>query len=157
MSSSLVSESCFEKLRIWKGRSRACAYRLDSPNTTRLRLQTRTRDSRGRCVSRFVPATKCLSASERDASNRLEGQIAAEAHTSDIVGTVQLEVHNFYAETCEPAFQSLRKAASLMGSTNSEDHALLLTSVRRAVKAVADYHYPPRPEPVRGGSYSNRR
>jgi hypothetical protein len=77
-------------------------------------------------------------------ATRLEGQIAAEGHTSNIVGRVQQDVHNFYAERCDAAFQSLRKAASLIGST----HALLLTSVRRAVKAVADYHYPPRSEPV---------
>jgi hypothetical protein len=87
--------------------------------------------------------TRCL-----NYANRLEGQLSAEAHTSDIVSTVQREVHNFYAERCDAAFQSLRKAASLIGSTDAEDHALLLTSVRRAVKAVADYHYPPRLEPV---------
>jgi hypothetical protein len=70
-------------------------------------------------------------------------QLAAEGHTSNFVSKVQQEVHNFYAERCDPAFQSLRNAASLMGSTNAEDHALLLTSIRRAVKAAADYHYPP--------------
>jgi len=81
-------------------------------------------------------------------ANRLDGQLAAEAHASDLVSKVQQEVHNFYAERCDPAFQSLRKAASLMGSTNAEDHALLLTSIRRAVKAAADYHFPPQSEPV---------
>lgn len=81
-------------------------------------------------------------------ATRLEAQLKAEAHTSDILGGVQRDVHNFYAERCEPVFQSLRKAASLLDSTSAEDHALLLTSVRRAVKAAADYHYPARPEPV---------
>jgi hypothetical protein len=81
-------------------------------------------------------------------ASRIERQLAAEVRTSDIVGAVQRDVHNFYAERCVAAFQSLRKAASLIGSTDAEDHALLLTSVRRAVKAVADYHYPPRTEPV---------
>jgi hypothetical protein len=81
-------------------------------------------------------------------ANRLESQLAAEAHTSDLVGEVQREVHNFYAERCDAAFQSLKKAASLLGSTDAEDHALLLTSVRRAVRAVADYHCPPLSEPV---------
>lgn len=79
---------------------------------------------------------------------RVEGQLKAEAHTADLVGAVQRDVHNFYAERCEPVFQSLRKASSLLGSTNSEDHALLLTSVRRAVKGAADYHYPARSGPV---------
>ena len=81
-------------------------------------------------------------------ATRLEGQLAAEAHTSDLVSTVQQEVHNFYAERCDLVFQSLSKAASLLGSRNAEDHALLLTSIRRAVKAAADYHYPPQSAPV---------
>ncbi|HEY3382610.1 MAG TPA: hypothetical protein VGK32_12625 [Vicinamibacterales bacterium] len=81
-------------------------------------------------------------------ATRVQAQIAAEARTSDLVGEVQREVHNFYAERCDLAYQSLRKAASLIGSTDPEDHALLLTSVRRAMKAVADYHYPPVQAPV---------
>jgi hypothetical protein len=36
----------------------------------------------------------------------------------------------------------------LLGSTNAEDHALLLTSIRRAVKAAADYHFPAQDVPV---------
>jgi hypothetical protein len=81
-------------------------------------------------------------------ATRLEGQLRAEAHTSEILAGVQRDVHNFYAEKCEAVFQGLRKAANLLGSTNAEDHALLLTSVRRAVKAAADYHYPPRSGPI---------
>lgn len=87
--------------------------------------------------------TRCL-----HYATRVEGQMKAEAQTSDLLGSLQREVHNFYAENCELAFQSLRKASSLLGSTNAEDHALLLTCVRRAVKSAADYHYPPRAEPV---------
>jgi hypothetical protein len=78
---------------------------------------------------------------------RIEGQLEAEARTSELVSSVQREVHNFYAERCEPAYQSLRKAASLIRSNDAEDHALLLTSIRRALKAAADYHYPPEHTP----------
>lgn len=81
-------------------------------------------------------------------ANRIDGQLAAERRTSDLVGSVQRDVHNFYAERSEEVFQSLRKAASLIDSSDPEDHALLLTSVRRAVKAAADYHYPPASAPV---------
>jgi hypothetical protein len=81
-------------------------------------------------------------------ATRAESQLKAETHTSDLLGSLQRDVHNFYAENCDPAYQSLRKAASLLGSSNAEDHALLLTCVRRAVRAAADYHYPPRAEPV---------
>ena len=79
---------------------------------------------------------------------RVETQLKAEVHTSELLGNLQRDVHNFYAEHCEPAFQSLRKAASLLDSTNPEDHALLLTCVRRAVKSAADFHYPPRRDAV---------
>jgi hypothetical protein len=89
--------------------------------------------------------TRCL-----NYATRLEGQLKAEAVTSDILGGVQRDVHNFYAEKCELVFQSLRKAASLLGSTDPEDQTHLLTSVRRAIKAAADYHYPARSEPVVG-------
>ena len=81
-------------------------------------------------------------------ATRLEAQLAAEAATTDVVGRVQQDVHNFYAERCEPVFHSLRKAASLIGSNDTEDHALLLTSIRRAVKAAADFHYPAHAAPV---------
>lgn len=74
---------------------------------------------------------------------RVESQLAAREKTSDLVSSIQNDVHNYYATRCEPAYQSIRKAVELLGSTDPEDHALLLTSVRRAVKSVADYHYPP--------------
>jgi hypothetical protein len=89
-------------------------------------------------------------------ASRVEGQLAAEVRTSDVVADVQREVHNFYAARCEPAFQSLSKAASLLGSANAEDHALLLTSIRRAVKAAADYHFPAQDTPVKLPDGSSR-
>lgn len=81
-------------------------------------------------------------------ASRMESQIAAEARTSDLVGSIQTEVHNYFAERCEAAYNSLRKAASLIGSRDAEDSALLLTSIRRAVKGVADFFYPPVSDPV---------
>ncbi|WP_325308941.1 hypothetical protein [Longimicrobium sp.] len=79
---------------------------------------------------------------------RIEGQLNSQQKTSDLVSSIQQEVHNFYATRCEPAYQRMRKAAELLPSSDPEDHALLLTSIRRAVNAVADYHYPPSGEPV---------
>jgi hypothetical protein len=37
----------------------------------------------------------------------------------------------------------LQKASELAESTNPEDHALLLTAVRRAIKSIADHFLPP--------------
>lgn len=43
----------------------------------------------------------------------------------------------------------LQKATGLVDSNNPEDHSLLLTEVRRAIKAAADFFYPPAPSLVR--------
>lgn len=88
--------------------------------------------------------TRCL-----NYATRIERQLQAAERASDFVGSAQLDVHNYYAERSEPAYKKLRKAASLIGSSDPEDHALLLTSIRRAVKAVADHHLPPSRDPVR--------
>ena len=87
--------------------------------------------------------TRCL-----NYATRIERQLEAADTASDLISSVQNDVHNYYAERCEPAYQKLRKAAGLIKSKEPEDHALLLTSIRRAVNAVADYHFPPRLEPV---------
>jgi hypothetical protein len=81
-------------------------------------------------------------------ATRIESQLAHAASASDVMASVQSDVHNYYAVRSESAYRRLSKAASLIGSSNAEDHALLLTSIRRAVQAVADYHYPPSQEPV---------
>jgi len=79
-------------------------------------------------------------------ATRVEKQLSLAKSASDFMASVQNDVHNYYADRCESAYAKLRKAASLVMSTEPEDHALLLTSIRRAVKAVADHHFPPRDE-----------
>ena len=81
-------------------------------------------------------------------ATRIESQNATADSAAEFFVSVQNEVHNYYAERCDAGYRKLRKAASLVGSTEPEDHALLLTSIRRAVKAVADFHYPPATDPV---------
>jgi hypothetical protein len=61
---------------------------------------------------------------------------------------IQDQVNNYFAVHCEEAFRKLQKASELAGSSDPENHALLLTSVRRAVKSVADHFYPPAAEPI---------
>jgi len=85
--------------------------------------------------------TRCL-----NYATRIERQLTAAKAASDFMGSLENDVHNYYAERCDSVYQRLRKAASLIGSEETEDHALLLTSIRRAVNAVADYHYPPKAE-----------
>ncbi len=81
-------------------------------------------------------------------ANRVESQLEAESKASSLIASLQSDVHNYYASRSDATYQSLRKAASLIGSTDMEDHALLLTSIRRAVRAAADFHYPPVTGPV---------
>jgi hypothetical protein len=85
--------------------------------------------------------TRCL-----NYATRMEQQLAASSRAADFMAAMQNDVHNYYAERCDAAYRRLRKAADLIGSVEPEDHALLLTSIRRAVKAVADYHLPPQAE-----------
>jgi hypothetical protein len=61
---------------------------------------------------------------------------------------VQNEVNNFFKARSETVHQMLLKASQLAASRDLEDSALLLTEVRRAMKAAADYFYPPVAETV---------
>lgn len=87
--------------------------------------------------------TRCLSY-----ATRIEKQIETTDTTSNYMSSLENDVHNYYAERCQSVYLKLRKAASLIGSKESEDQALLLTEIRRAVNAVADYHFPPNTEPI---------
>lgn len=88
--------------------------------------------------------TRCL-----NYATRIEHQLQTSNRASDLMASVQNDVHNYYAERSQTAYEKLQKAASLIGSKEPEDYALLLTSIRRAVKAVADYHFPPTASPVK--------
>ncbi len=88
--------------------------------------------------------TRCL-----NYAIRIEHQLQSAEQASDLMASVQNDVHNYYAARSQVTYEKLRKAASLIGSKESEDHALLLTSIRRVVKAVADYHFPPTTSPVK--------
>lgn len=81
-------------------------------------------------------------------ASRVEAQLQAQQQTSNLVEGLQTEVNNHYAVRADSVYQKLHKATSLISSRNPEDHALLLTTIRRAIKAVADYHFPPASEPV---------
>jgi hypothetical protein len=64
------------------------------------------------------------------------------------VAAIEEEVLGYYAERDRLVHQKLEKASSLAQSDDPEDFSLLLTSIRRAVKAVADFHLPPSKEQV---------
>ena len=82
--------------------------------------------------------TRCL-----NYAIEIERQLASQRQSQGFLETVQNEVNNFFKARSDEVFLKLQKAAQLSTSTDPEDASLLLTEVRRALKAVADYFYPP--------------
>jgi len=74
---------------------------------------------------------------------QIERQIQSQRQSQGFLETVQNDVNNFFKARSEDVFRKLLKAAQLSATTELEDASLLLTEVRRALKAVADHFYPP--------------
>lgn len=88
---------------------------------------------------------------------RVEQQLTSAKRTSEFVGNQQKRVQDFYASRDQKIYERLRKADALVESPDPEDHALLLTTIRRTVRAVADHHYPPREGEVICGDGKSRK
>ena len=78
----------------------------------------------------------------------LERQLESQNKTEAFLHQVQTEVNNYFKGQCEDVYVKLQRAAQLVTSNNSEDGSLLLTEVRRSIKAIADHLYPATSEPV---------
>jgi hypothetical protein len=74
---------------------------------------------------------------------QIERQLAMQRQSQGFLEAVQNEVNNFFKARAENVFDMLQKAAQLSISTDPENASLVLTEVRRALKAAADYFYPP--------------
>jgi len=74
----------------------------------------------------------------------LERQIAAQQNSQSFLEEIQNEVNNYFKAHSDDVFTKLQKAAQLVDSQNPEDLSLLLTQVRRAIKAAANFFYPSR-------------
>lgn len=79
---------------------------------------------------------------------RIERQIEAQKKTRSFIEDVQNEVQNYFKAHSEDVYEKLQKANQLIDSSDSEDLSLLLTQVRRAIKAAADHFYPAKNEPI---------
>lgn len=88
--------------------------------------------------------TRCL-----NYASMMERRIGLQEKTHEFLLDVQNVVLNYFSGVSKDVFQKLEKATELAMSKKTEDFALLLTSVRRAIKAVADYFYPPTESAVR--------
>ena len=88
--------------------------------------------------------TRCL-----NYAIRVERQLQAQSKSQNFLQRIQNEVNNYFKAHSEDVYTKLQKAAQLVDSNDSEDYSLLLTQVRRAIKASADFLYPPITEPIK--------
>lgn len=88
---------------------------------------------------------------------QVERQFAAQHKTNSFLERAQNEVQNYFRTRSDDVYEKLQKANQLVDSESREDLSLLLTQVRRAIKAVADYFYPSVNEIVRCADGVERR
>ncbi|MBN2561991.1 MAG: hypothetical protein JXQ75_13785 [Phycisphaerae bacterium] len=79
---------------------------------------------------------------------RIERELDAQRKSRSFLKETQTHVNNYFKAHSEDVYKKLQKAAQLVDSVDPEDWSLLLTEVRRAIKAAADFFYPARKEPV---------
>lgn len=104
------------------------------------KLQLRIRQNRA-IIERI--RSRCLAY-----ASRIEAQIRAQEGATSFIHDIQNQVDNYFAARSPDVYAKLAKACELAGSVDAEDHSLLLTSIRRALKAAADHFYPAPSEDV---------
>lgn len=88
--------------------------------------------------------TRCL-----NYAIQTERQLEAQRKPQSFLEQVQNDVNNYFKAHSEDVYTKLQKAAQLVDSDNAEDLSLLLTQVRRAIKAAADFFYPPSDQEIK--------
>jgi hypothetical protein len=81
--------------------------------------------------------------------SRFEQQLESQQKTHNFLYDLLNQVNNYFKGRSDLIYTKLQKASGLSESTDPEDAALLLTEVRRALKDVADFVYPPKKGSVR--------
>jgi hypothetical protein len=77
----------------------------------------------------------------------VERQLAAQEKSVSFLQTAQNDVQNYFKSRSDDVYEKLQKANQLVDSGSPEDLSLLLTQIRRAIKASADYFMPPETSP----------
>ena len=80
---------------------------------------------------------------------RIERQLEAQRKAQSFLEQTQNYVNNYFNAHSEDVYTKLQKATQLVDSDNPEDSSLLLTEVRRAIKATADFFYPPSEQAIK--------
>lgn len=88
--------------------------------------------------------TRCL-----NYAIRIERQLEAQKKSRSFLAKIHTEVNNYFKAHSDDVYTKLQKAAHLVDSNDPEDCSLLLTQVRRAMKASADFFYAPTNTPVK--------
>jgi hypothetical protein len=70
---------------------------------------------------------------------RTERELQASNKARSFLEDAQHYVNNYFKAHSEEVYAKLQKSAELIQSSNVEDQSLLLTEVRRSIKAAADY------------------
>lgn len=80
---------------------------------------------------------------------QVERQLDAQRKTRSFLEDAQNEVQNYFKiKSPDDVYEKLQKANQLIDSNDTQDFALLLTQIRRAIKSVSDHFYPSRAELV---------
>jgi hypothetical protein len=87
--------------------------------------------------------TRCL-----NYAIRIERQLQAQNKSQSFLAQIHTDVNNYFKAHSEEVYTKLHKASQLVDSNDPEDYSLLLTQVRRAMMASADFLYPPAEEMV---------
>lgn len=73
----------------------------------------------------------------------VERQLLSQQKSVQFLQVAQNEVQNYFKSRSDDVYEKLQKANQLIDSNSVEDLSLLLTQVRRAIKATADHFLPP--------------
>lgn len=73
----------------------------------------------------------------------VDRQFQSQSSAQSFLWSIQNDVNNYFRNNDPSTFDKLTKACELASSSKSEDSALVLAAVRRALKSSADHFYPP--------------
>ena len=86
----------------------------------------------------------------------VERQLATQEKSVSFLQSAQNDVQNYFKSRSDDVYEKLQKANHLVDSKSLEDLSLLLTQIRRAIKASADYFMPPETSPRQCSDGVNR-
>lgn len=112
------------------------AYFEDRNTNTRIFLRNR--------ISDFTIIKERIRARCWNYALEFEKQINEQSQNQNFFFNIQSDVNNYFKSKDHETYSKLLRASELINSNNKEDHSLLLTEIRRALKSLADFLCPPK-------------